>query len=198
MKNNKLFEELKEKIKLILGEKGTHDFSHTERVYNYAIAISKGLDVDMDVVRASALLHDIARSKEKNGEVKDHAEQGAIDAKEILGKLNFPKEKIEIVCKCILLHNKNDQDIPSIKEVRVLKEADGLDLTGTMGIARTFSALGEKYIWNSEIFLKELTKNIDSNYFKLPIAKKLAKKNEKVAKNFYNHFINEMGIKLEI
>lgn len=195
MKNNKLFEELKEKIKPILGELGTHDFSHTIRVYNYAIAISKGLNVDMDVVRASALLHDIARHKEKNGEVNDHAEQGAIDSKEILDKLNFPREKIEIVCKCILLHNKNDQDIPSIKEVRVLKEADGLDLTGTMGIARTFSALGEKYVWNSENFLKELTKNLNSEYFKLPIAKKLAKKKEKIAKKFYNYFIKEMGIK---
>ncbi len=36
MKNNQFFEELKKKVKPILGEKGSHDFSHTERVYKYS------------------------------------------------------------------------------------------------------------------------------------------------------------------
>jgi uncharacterized protein len=194
MTNNRIFEELKEKIKPILGEKGSHDFSHTIRVYNYAIKISKGLDVDMDIVRASALLHDIARPKERRGEIKDHAEQGVIDSKEMLERLNFPKEKIEIVSKCILLHNKNDQDVANIKEVRVLKEADGLDLTGTMGIARTFSSLGEENNWASEKFLKELTKNLNSEYFKLPIAKKIAEKGVKITKKFCDSFIKEVKL----
>ena len=196
MEDNKFFEKLREKVKTIMGEKGSHDFSHTERVYNYSILISKGLNVDLDIVKTSALLHDIARDKEERGKIKDHAEQGAIEARKILNEFNFPKEKIEIVCKCILLHNKKE-DIPEIKEVRVLKEADGLETIGAIGLARDFSFNGEKSDWSNinESPLNRLIKHSNNDYFKLPVAKKLAERKVKITEKFCNQFIKELKVK---
>lgn len=198
MENDKFFEELKKQVKIILGEKGSHDFSHAERVYTYSILISKGLNVDLDVVKASALLHDIARYKEGNGKIKDHAIQGAIEARKILKNIGFPKEKIEIVYKCILLHNKKE-DLDEVKEVRVLKEADGLETMGAIGIARTFSCIGEKNAWNSPSQknpLNALMRNLDLNYFKLPVAKELAKTKVKITKDFCDSFIKEYNMRI--
>ena len=36
-----------------------HDFYHVQRVLNTACQLSQGLDVDMDVVMLTALLHDV-------------------------------------------------------------------------------------------------------------------------------------------
>jgi uncharacterized protein len=193
MENNKMYEEIRALVKKTLGEKGSHAFNHIERVYNYTLLISKGLNVDMDIVRLSALLHDIAKNKETEGKIKDHAVQGAIEARKILEKYNFPKEKIEIVCKCILLHNKKE-DLPNIKEVRVLKEADGLEAIGAMGIARAFSYTGEDNSWDisaHESPVNELIRYLNVDYFKIPAAKELAKRKIELTKIFCNSFIKE-------
>ena len=193
---DKFFEDLKKEVKIIVGEKGSHDFSHIERVYKYSILISKDLNIDLDIVKAAALLHDIARPQEDKGKIKDHAAQGAIEARKILKKQGFPKEKIEIVCKCILLHNKKE-DLPEIKEIRVLKEADGLEAIGTIGIAREFSFNGEKESWNSsEDILKTIINNSNPNYFKLPIARQIGEEKSKISKLFANEFIKEYSIEI--
>jgi uncharacterized protein len=196
MTNDRLFEELKKKVKTILGEKGSHNFNHTERVYNNAVLISKKLNVDMDIVKASALLHDIAKNKERDGKVKEHAKQGSIDARHILEKTNFPKEKIDIVCKCILLHNKKP-DFSETKEIRILQEADGLDAIGAVGITRAFSYLGEKNCWDTITLgspIQELLRHSNFGYFTFPIARKLAKKKIRIMKKFIYQFNKECEI----
>lgn len=197
MEDNKFFEKLRERVKTIIGEKGSHDFNHTERVYNNAIFISKGLNADLDIVKASALLHDIAKFKEKKEGIKDHAEQGAIEAKKILEDFNFPKEKIEIACKCIQLHNKKE-DLPEIKEVRILQEADGLEAIGAIGIARAFSYNGEENSWNGSSLknpVTELIRYLNTDYFRLPLARKLAEERIKITEEFCNQFIKELKVK---
>jgi len=194
---DKFFEELKEKVKIILGENGSHDFNHTMRVCNNAILISKELNVDLDVVKTAAILHDIAKHKEKKEGIKDHAAHGATEARKILEKTNFPKEKIEIVCKCIVLHNKKEE-LPAVKEVRILQEADGLDAIGAIGIAREFSYEGEQNAWNSSSQhnpITELIKFSNVDYFKISSAKKLAQEKVKITKDFCNNFIKEFNIK---
>ena len=93
----KYFKDLKEKISHYFDKVGGHEIHHTERVYNNALTISKGEDVDLDIVRAAALFHDIARLKESREECECHAEEGAKMAKDILERENFPKEKIDKV-----------------------------------------------------------------------------------------------------
>ena len=196
--DDKFFEELKEKVKEILGEKGSHDFSHAERVYKNSIIISKDLDVDLEVVKASALLHDIARPNGEKGKIKDHAEKGAIEARKILKKMKFPKEKIEKVYQCILMHNK-EEDLPEIKEARVLKEADALEITGAIGFARVFSCYGEKRSWN--ISSPDNTLNLIKSlarldYYQLTIARELAKERINITENICNQFTKEMNMEI--
>jgi len=193
--DDKFFEELKERVKNIMREKGDHDINHILRVYNFGIAISEGLDVDLDVIKASALLHDIAREKEINGEIKDHAEQGAIESREILEEMNFPKDKIEIVCRCISLHNKPEYDL-KIDELRVLKEADGLEGIGAIGIDRAFLFYGNDIVFydslgKSKNILSNLESLFNHDYFKIPKAKELAEKRIEFMKIFQSQFIKE-------
>lgn len=193
MMDNKFYDELKEKVKSIMGEEGSHDFSHIERVYNNAILISKGLDVDMDVVKVSALLHDISKNDECDGKIKDHTKTGAKEARKILEKMNFPKDKTDKVCKCILYHDK-PEDYDDLKELRVLKEADGLEIMGAMGIARTFSYLGERKPWDVlsyESPVNYLKRMARVEYYKLPEAKKIAQSKIKLVNEFCKEFTNE-------
>lgn len=186
------FEKLKEKVKKEVGEKGSHDIGHIERVYKLSILISKDLNVDMDVIRAAALFHDIAKHKEKKKK-KDHAMMGAKEALKILKRTEFPKEKLKIVEKCILLHNKSE-DIPELKEVRVLKEADGLESMGAIGIARHFAYNGDEEDWNNSNVLNELTRNLNLNYFKLPIAKEYAQRRIAITQSFCTEFKKEFNL----
>ena len=136
--NEKFFDELKEKIQPYFEKGGSHEFSHTERVYNLAMEISKDEGADMDIVKAAVLLHDIARHSEDKGEVECHAESGAKMAKEILEKTDFPKDKIENVCHSISVHRYSKKLKAEIKEAEILQDADRLDALGAITIARIF------------------------------------------------------------
>lgn len=121
-----------------------HDFSHAERVCKLAVRIARelGEPVDLDVLRAAALLHDVARAYEDEGLVEDHAKEGARIAREILKKVGFPEEKIEKVAYCIEVHRFREGVVPAILEARILQDADRLDMLGAVGIARVFARAG--------------------------------------------------------
>jgi HD superfamily phosphodiesterase len=80
-----------------------------------------------------------------------------------------------------------------MKEVRVLKEADGLETIGAIGISREFSFNGEKYIWNNspKSSLSMLKKHSNTDYFTFPIAKRLSEEKVKFTKFFCNQFSKE-------
>ncbi len=141
---NKFFDELREKIQLYFEKGGSHEFSHTERVYNLALEISEGEKVDMDIIKTAALLHDIARYREDKGEVGCHAETGAELAKEILEKTDFPKEKIEKVCHAISVHRYSKKLRAESREAEILQDADRLDALGAITIARVFMHNGKR------------------------------------------------------
>ena len=88
--------------------KGTKDEyniykEHIQYVYNYVCLLSKGQDVDHEVLELSALLHDIAVPSEY-GDIEEHHIYGEKIAEELLTKLKYPREKIELVKKCVLNH----------------------------------------------------------------------------------------------
>ena len=141
--NDKFFNDLREKIQIYFEKGGSHDFSHTNRVYNLALKLSKGQKVDIDVIRASALLHDISRLKEDNGEIKCHADDGAENAKKILAEMNFPSEKIQKVFSAIKTHRHSKGLKAEAKEGEILQDADRLDALGAITIARMFSTGGK-------------------------------------------------------
>jgi uncharacterized protein len=115
-----------------------HDRSHTERVYRTAVRIADEEGADLEIVKAAALLHDVARSMEDDGEISDHASEGARVAEKILEQVDFPKEKIPEVARCIESHRfRNGMKAESL-EAEILQDADRLDVIGAVGIARVF------------------------------------------------------------
>lgn len=121
-----------------------HDRSHVERVCKLALRIAGevGQPVDLDVLRAAALLHDVARAMEDEGLVEDHAREGARIAREILWRVGFPESKIEKVAYCIEAHRFRSGVKAETIEAQILQDADRLDMLGAVGIARVFARAG--------------------------------------------------------
>ena len=90
----KFFKDLREKVQMYFEEHKGHGFDHTERVYNLALKISNGENLDKDVIKAATLLHDVARGKEEANEELCHAEEGAKMAKEILRGMNWIRNQL--------------------------------------------------------------------------------------------------------
>ncbi len=131
-----------------------HKMDHIERVYDLCLVLAEGESVNIDVLKAAALLHDIARVKEDNdptGET-DHAKEGAKMAKDILRKKSFPEESVKHVEECIISHRYRSNEVAVSKEAKILFDADKLDNIGAIGVARAFVWVGKN---NALIFNKE-------------------------------------------
>jgi uncharacterized protein len=192
--------------------KGAHDFSHTRRVYHMAEIIAKSeKNVDMDVLRAAALLHDIARKKQDARECKCHADEGARMAPAILKKAGFPKEKISKVVYCIKIHRKSKNLKAETIEARILQDADRLDIFSAIGIVRTFMHHAKEMVMHSDTS-RRLTsfedyntdsifeyirgiRFIKSRYFNTKKAKKILKKRLKFINEFIRQFEEEWYMK---
>lgn len=139
----KIFEELKKEVQPYF-EIGGHGFDHVERVFNMAMKLAKEEKADEEVVGISALLHDIARSKEDKNEDLCHAEEGAKMALDIIKKYNFPENKVKNIYHSILAHRYSKDIKPETKEAAIIQDADRLDAIGAIAIARVFNHNGEK------------------------------------------------------
>lgn len=128
---------------------GGHDWFHIERVYNNALHILKyEEDVDEEVVKLIALLHDIADSKFHNGDET----VGPAKAREWLQSLDYNELIIDHVVKGIeniSFKGGNFEKTFNSKELEIVQDADRLDAIGAIGIARTFNYGGFK---NNEIY----------------------------------------------
>lgn len=147
---------MKEKIKNLLEKEITcsaHRLDHSLRVYNLCLNLTKGENIDMEVLEAAALLHDIGGAKETadpSGKT-DHAVIGAKMVKPILKKSGFSKEKTKHVQDCIETHRYKTRRKPKTKEAQILFDADKLDALGAIGIARGFVWIGKN---NANIYKK--------------------------------------------
>lgn len=115
-----------------------HDNGHIYRVLYNAMDIARTEDgVDYDVLIAACLLHDIGREEQfKNGAL-DHAEVGGEKAYGFLTENGFDAEFAEKVKGCIVTHRFRKSRPPRSVEAKILFDADKLDVTGAMGVART-------------------------------------------------------------
>ncbi|WP_435360055.1 HD domain-containing protein [Haloarchaeobius sp. DFWS5] len=123
----------------------THDWHHVERVVANAerLALDTDRAVDEDVLVAAAWLHDIGRKREAAGEITDHAEWGATEARELLPEFGADAATIDTVAHCIRAHRFSNDVTPETTEAKLLCDADNLDAIGAVGLARTFSHAGE-------------------------------------------------------
>ncbi|MFC1827529.1 HD domain-containing protein [Thermodesulfobacteriota bacterium] len=141
--------ELTEKLRQLAdpyhdGMGGCHGPDHTERVHKTSLHLGRLLEARLDVLSASALLHDIGRRYETREQGKIcHAEKGAELARDILQKLNFPPSFIDEVAHCIEAHRYRGDKIPRTLEAKILYDADKLDSIGAVGIGRAFLFAGQ-------------------------------------------------------
>ena len=110
--------------------KGTKDEyniyrEHIQYVYKYVCLLSKGKNVDHEVLELSALLHDIAMT-DKSLDRSKHNEYGSEIAEQLLRENGYPEDKIELVKKCILNHSSKRAEYRTTEEEKILVNADGL------------------------------------------------------------------------
>ena len=123
------------------GADAIHDFDHVLRVLALAERMAQAEGADQEIVRAAALLHDMARG---HGDrmATDHAQAGAEAARQILA--GQPPEKIDAVAHAIAAHRFRTGPAPQSLEAKVLHDADKLDAIGAIGVARAFAFGGHE------------------------------------------------------
>jgi uncharacterized protein len=124
------------------GADAIHDFDHVLRVLALAERLAQAEGADPEIVRAAALLHDVARVQEADRLTHDHAQAGAEIARRLLA--GHPAEKIEAVAHAIGAHRFRGGPAPQTIEAQVLHDADKLDAIGAIGVARAFAYGGHE------------------------------------------------------
>lgn len=146
----------------LLDEPTGHDYEHIKRVLSNVYCISKGVKVNMDVLIAAALLHDISCAK---GMTKIHHIESAALAKDILLEFGFDRTTINAVYHAIINHNfifKPYDKLDSLSmEAKILSDADTLDALGAIGMIRMISFSAHKKI---PYFVTEADKLDESFY----------------------------------
>ena len=136
-----------------------HDFDHILRVYHMAERLAKEENVDLEILRAAALLHDAVGGAPNSATRGSHHLISAEFAGEVLTQEGWSEERIATVQHCIRAHRyRSDGEAPQTIEARILFDADKLDVLGAIGAARTvaYAAINNQpfYAEPSEKFVR--------------------------------------------
>lgn len=167
-------------------EDSAHDASHIYRVLSHALNLAKNYDVNMDILVAACLLHDIGRPAQFADPSLCHAKVGSEMAYQFLKEQGWPEEDCENVKHCILTHRFTDSTQPETIEAKILFDADKLDVIGALGIARTLQYEGKMNASLNEFFNeyhRKLIKLYDVFYTKE--AKQIAGSGKALLERFY-------------
>lgn len=116
-----------------------HDLNHAQRVKNLCFFINEkdSLNLDKEILTASALLHDIGYISDDSPE---HVKSSIQIAQGLLPKIQFPRNKIASVIVCIKNHDTVPgrlgwkQGVPM--ECKILRDSDAIESLGCLGIIR--------------------------------------------------------------
>lgn len=115
-----------------------HDKEHVYRVLYSAMEIAEGCEeVNKEILIAACLLHDIGRKEQFEDPTVCHAAVGAKKAYDFLISNGFTEGFANRVKDCIRTHRFRKNDQPESIEAKILFDADKLDVSGAVGIART-------------------------------------------------------------
>jgi len=120
-------------------ESSGHDYYHAQRVLKNALEISSIYDINIDVIKASCLIHDLIDHK-----LDDKHKSSTKQIKEVLIQSQFSTEEITHIFDIIENISYSKGNIPSSLEGKIVQDADRLDALGAIGIARTFAFGGKK------------------------------------------------------
>lgn len=125
-------------------EDSAHDKEHIYRVLYTALEIARTeQNVDYDVLICACLLHDIGRKEQYADPAVCHAKAGADKAYAFLLENHFTEEFAERVSRCIRAHRFRKNCRPESIEEKILFDADKIDVSGAIGIARTLLYKGQ-------------------------------------------------------
>ena len=136
------FRNIHDHARTVMGNGGSHGFDHVERVTALCERIGREEHADMAVLIPAALLHDIARPREKERGVP-HELEGAKMAEEYLRSIGYEARAVPEIAAAIRTHRFTSLEKPGSPEAQILSDADKLDALGATGIARTFMRAGE-------------------------------------------------------
>src|SRR4030042_3060121 len=119
-----MYERKFQKIKEVVEKElscSAHNMDHVMRVYNLCLHLAENENIDLDVLKAAALLHDIARIKEDDDSTgkTDHAILSAEMSISILKKLDFSSKKINHIKDCIVSHRYRSKNEPKTTEEKI-------------------------------------------------------------------------------
>lgn len=131
-------------MKCLSNAHGSHDWDHTQRVYNLCLHIGHVEGANMEVLKIAAYLHDVGRpfQDESKGAIS-HEEKGVEMARALLGKYPISEGQKTNIIHCIRSHRFRGDCQPETLEAKVLFDADKLDAIGAIGIGRSFLFAGE-------------------------------------------------------
>lgn len=136
--------QLIEKYMLECMSDSAHDKEHIYRVLFVALDIASQEELNnYDVLISACLLHDIGRQEQFENPKLCHAIVGAEKAYHFLIKNKFNSDFAKQVASCIKAHRFRTDTPPTSIEEKILFDADKIDVTGTLGIARTILYKGQ-------------------------------------------------------
>ncbi|HAL61677.1 MAG TPA: hypothetical protein DCP08_04625 [Chloroflexi bacterium] len=171
---------------------------HLKAVVRIAEGLALKLGADLQIVRAAAWLHDLAKEGIAELVENGHGVEGAEEARKILERTDFPKEKIDAVCQAIAEHVGLYRDHPvEPLEAAILWDADKLAKLGaislvhflclspSLGQGTTESLLAEGRRW-----LRLQAKMVES--MNTPLGKELGWERYEVVRGFYEQLEREL------
>ena len=189
-----------------------HGREHIYRVLHSALAIAKTEEnVDYDILLAACLLHDVGRPEQFENPQLCHAEVGSEKAYTFLLQNGFTEDFAAAVRSCILTHRFRVSRPPQSIEAKILFDADKLDVTGAMGIARTLqykaTTLEPLYLLNERGEVSNGESDLGSSFFReyhfklknlydrfyTAAGKAMAEDRRKIAEDFYHALYNEVA-----
>lgn len=140
--NKQQFERLTRYMQQCMSD-SAHDTEHVYRVLYSAMDIAKyEANVDYDILITACLLHDIGRQAQIENPHLCHAAVGAEMAYKHLITEGYEEPFATAVSACIASHRFRKDQPPQTLEAKILFDADKLDVTGAMGVARTLLYAG--------------------------------------------------------
>ena len=204
--------ELIENYMLSCMDDSAHDAQHIYRVLYNALLIAKEEEsVDHDVLITACLLHDIGRKEQFADPTLCHAAVGSEKARGFLLQHGFSGEFADQVAHCIVTHRFRKANPPQTIEAKILFDADKLDATGAIGIARTLQFKADTHapiytvrpdgsVSNGEgeegsSFFREYQFKLKKLYdrFFTQTGARLAQERRQIARDFYESLYREVN-----
>lgn len=168
-----------ENLKKILKNKlrGAQDYSHIQRLLNYAKLINNVHKGNWKIIEAAIHLHELTKGDLPS--IKEYLPY-------------FSADEISEVTYCIA-HHYDFVDKPSTLEGKIVQDSDILDMLGAIGIARGFIVSGERgFILKEAIDEYKRKRLFAITQLNLSESKKLAVEKAKFTKLFFKTIEEEM------